>query len=91
MKASRTAQALALDFADQVRALMAERGLTHADLADLLGGHRAIVSRVLRGEHMPSLDTMLQYARALDCDLVLELSPLEILLVPRSAAPSEAA
>lgn len=82
---------LALDFADQVRELLVERRMTHADLASLVRIDRAIVSRTLRGTHRPELGTVRAYARALDCDVVMYTVPFELVLVPRSPAPAEAA
>lgn len=84
-------QALARSFVRQVRARMLELGVSRLELAARTGKFPAVVSRELHGHHMPSLETLLAYARALDCALVLKTAPVQLLLVPRQRVPAEVA
>ena len=62
-------------FAENLRSLRAERGLSQERLAELSGLHRTYVSSVERKERNISLDNMARLARALDTDLATLLSP----------------
>jgi transcriptional regulator with XRE-family HTH domain len=70
-EAGRLWAALAARVAEQRRG----RGLSQRELADLCGTTQSAIARVERGARPPRLDTLLRMARALDCELVVELRP----------------
>lgn len=47
--------------------------LSQRELADLCGTTQSAIARVERGLRPPRIDTLLRIARALDCELVIEL------------------
>lgn len=61
--------------AGRVAAQRRDRGLSQRELADLCGTTQSAIARVERGARPPRLDTLLRIARALDCELVVELRP----------------
>lgn len=63
--------ALAARVAEQRRA----RGLSQNELAELCATTQSAIARVERGVRPPRLDTLLRIARALDCELAVELRP----------------
>ncbi|MCL2654814.1 MAG: helix-turn-helix domain-containing protein [Coriobacteriia bacterium] len=61
---------------DKIIAARIDRGMTQAQLAELLGTQRSSISRLESGSHSPSLDFLLRVATALD--LTMELLPQSI-------------
>lgn len=59
--------------AGQVAERRKERGLSQADLADLVGTTQSAIARLESGGRPPRIDTLLRIANALDCDLHVEL------------------
>jgi transcriptional regulator with XRE-family HTH domain len=59
--------------AGQVAARRRERGLSQADLAELVGTTQSAIARLESGGRPPRIDTLLRIANALDCDLHVEL------------------
>jgi len=57
----------------KITAARVSKGMTQAQLADILGTHRSNISRLESGGHSPSLDFLLRVAAALN--LTIELSP----------------
>jgi DNA-binding XRE family transcriptional regulator len=51
-------------------------GLTQAELAAKLGTSQSQIARVESGRHLPSLRMVERYARALGCEIRIELVPL---------------
>jgi transcriptional regulator with XRE-family HTH domain len=49
--------------------------LSQQELADLCGTTQSAIARIERGARPPRIDTLLRIARALDCDLAVELRP----------------
>jgi len=63
---------------EAIRAVLAERGLTQAELARLAGVNRSTVLHVLRGGHCGT-DTLEKVAKALEIDISeLFTTPLDI-------------
>lgn len=60
-----------MDVIGRVRLIEAReaKGLTRNALADLLGLHRAYVSRVERGVRNPRLEIMIRWAKFLGCSM----------------------
>ena len=50
-----------------------ERGLSQADLAELVGTTQSAIARLESGGRPPRIDTLLRIANALDADLHIEL------------------
>jgi transcriptional regulator with XRE-family HTH domain len=63
--------------ADRVAEQRIERGLSQRELAELVGTTQSAIARLERGGRPPRIDTLLNIAEALDCDLVVELHPRE--------------
>jgi transcriptional regulator with XRE-family HTH domain len=61
--------------ADKVSARRAEMGLSQRELAELVGTTQSAIARLERGGRPPRIDTLLNIADALDCDLVVDLQP----------------
>lgn len=61
----------------RVRALREAAGLTQGELARRTGIHRPNIARIESGRHMPSLDTVVRIARALDVQPSAILSVLD--------------
>ena len=61
--------------AGQVADRRRARGLSQADLASLVGTTQSAIARLESGGRPPRIDTLLRIARALDCDLAVELRP----------------
>jgi transcriptional regulator with XRE-family HTH domain len=59
--------------AGQVADRRKERGLSQADLAELVGTTQSAVARLESGGRPPRIDTLLRIANALDADLHIEL------------------
>lgn len=57
---------------------MAERGMNHAGLAELLGVSRPTVSRLLRAAHTPNVLTALKIERILDVPVALWDQPADV-------------
>lgn len=51
-------------------------GLTQAELAVKLGTSQSQIARVESGRHLPSFRMVERYARALGCEIKIELVPL---------------
>ena len=56
-------------FAQKLKRLMAERGLTQQQLARKLGVSQPTVSAILKGEHKPQPKTLKRLATAMDCSI----------------------
>lgn len=68
--------AKALDLAEQVDAILAEKGLSQRDLAKLLGKGDSEVSKWLSGTHNMTLESIAKLEAALEADLVVtKLNP----------------
>jgi len=67
------ADAVALEFADQVNCSMEEQGITRAELARRIGTTPAYVTQVLRGDVNFTLATMVKLADAVGADLAMRL------------------
>jgi predicted transcriptional regulator len=61
--------------ADNVAARRAEMGLSQRELAALVGTTQSAIARLERGGRPPRIDTLLNIADALQCELVVELRP----------------
>ena len=59
--------------AGQVADRRKERGLSQADLAQLVGTTQSAIARLESGGRPPRIDTLLRIANALDADLHIEL------------------
>lgn len=62
-----------LAIAAQVASERRARELSQHALADLCGTTQSAIARLERGVRPPRLDTLLRIARALDCELVVQL------------------
>jgi ribosome-binding protein aMBF1 (putative translation factor) len=63
--------------AGQVADRRRARGLSQAQLAELCGTTQSAIARLEAGGRPPRIDTLLRLARALECELVIELRPGE--------------
>ena len=61
--------------ADKVAERRNEKGLSQRELAELVGTTQSAIARLERGGRPPRIDTLLNIADALDCDLRVELDP----------------
>jgi ribosome-binding protein aMBF1 (putative translation factor) len=68
-------QALFRAIAQQVTHRRLEWDLSQQELADLCGTTQSAIARIERGARPPRIDTLLRIARALDCELGVELRP----------------
>lgn len=63
----------------EIAAKVAERrkawDLSQRELAELCGTTQSAIARLERGRRPPRIDTLNRIANALDCELVVELSP----------------
>lgn len=59
--------------ADQVAEQRRARGFSQAELAGLCGTTQSAIARLEAGGRPPRIDTLQRLARALECDLVVEL------------------
>jgi ribosome-binding protein aMBF1 (putative translation factor) len=66
-------QALFRAIAQQVTERRLEWDLSQQELADLCGTTQSAIARIERGARPPRIDTLLRIARALDCELGVEL------------------
>ena len=61
--------------ADQVQAQRTARSLSQRELAELVGTTQSAIARLERGGRPPRIDTLLNIADALECELVVDLKP----------------
>ena len=61
--------------ADKVAKQRAAKGLSQRELAELVGTTQSAIARLERGGRPPRIDTLLNIADALDCELVVDLRP----------------
>jgi transcriptional regulator with XRE-family HTH domain len=61
--------------AGQVADRRAELGLSQRELAELVGTTQSAIARLERGGRPPRIDTLLNIADALQCDLRVDLVP----------------
>jgi predicted transcriptional regulator len=61
--------------AEQVLAQRLARALSQVELAGLCGTTQSAIARLESGGRPPRIDTLLRVANALDCNLIVELSP----------------
>jgi transcriptional regulator with XRE-family HTH domain len=59
--------------AAEVEARRREWSLSQRQLADLCGTTQSAIARIERGLRPPRIDTLQRIARALDCELIVEL------------------
>lgn len=52
-----------------------EMGLSQRELAERVGTTQSAIARLERGGRPPRIDTLLNIADALDCDLLVDLRP----------------
>ncbi len=69
----RTAPARAV--ASKVIAYRAQNGLSQSALAGQIGMSQPAVARLERGDHNPTVDTLMRLASALDVEFVLDIAP----------------
>jgi transcriptional regulator with XRE-family HTH domain len=67
----------------EMRRGRAEKGLTQADLADLVGGSYKSINQIERGINAPTVETFARIARVLDLD------PKDILFEPSELIDEE--
>ncbi|HEX7151444.1 MAG TPA: helix-turn-helix transcriptional regulator [Thermoanaerobaculia bacterium] len=60
-----------------MRELRQKRGLTQADLSERSGYAQGRISEIERGERVPTLNTMIRLARALECKPTALISPFD--------------
>jgi len=53
-------------------AVREQRGLTQQALADMIGVKRTAIARLERGDHAPTMTTLLKLVQALDAKLVID-------------------
>ena len=63
--------------ADKVSQQRAAKGLSQRELAEMVGTTQSAIARLERGGRPPRIDTLLNIADALDCELVVELRPID--------------
>ena len=68
---------LAHAFGAAVRALRMERGIAQESLAHQAGIERSHMSKIERGEHMPTLAIIFKIAVALECSTAVLMSEAE--------------
>lgn len=56
-------------FADNLRDIMQEVGITQSELADESGLSRATINRYLEKQRLPTLKALINICDVLDCDL----------------------
>lgn len=56
-------------FADNLRDIMKEVGITQSELADESGLSRATINRYLEKQRLPTLKALINICDVLDCDL----------------------
>lgn len=61
--------------ADAVAVRRNARGLSQQQLAELCGTTQSAIARLEAGGRPPRIDTLLRIARALECELSVELRP----------------
>ena len=66
-------------FADNLREVMKEVGITQAELADEAGINRSTISRYLNKQRLPDLPSLLNICFILECD-VSDLVPTYALI-----------
>lgn len=62
---------------EQIVSARTEKGITQAQLAEMLGTHRSNISRLERGDHNPSLDMLLKISSVLGIDLNIQPNKIE--------------
>jgi transcriptional regulator with XRE-family HTH domain len=66
---------LILDVTETICDQMEQRGLRRSDLADALGVSKAYVTQALRGDRNLTLRSLVDFASALECEVVIHLAP----------------
>ena len=61
--------------ADKVAERRIAQGLSQRELAERVGTTQSAIARLERGGRPPRIDTLLNIADALDCELVVDLKP----------------
>jgi len=64
-----------IDFTEKIVNKMQKMGMSRADLAGKLGVSKPFITKVLNGNPNLTIRSMVAIARALDCDLNLEMCP----------------
>lgn len=63
------------EFTEQFYELMEEKGISKAEMANLIGKKPAYVTQILTGKASYSISTMVRLARALDCHIHVRVIP----------------
>ena len=63
------------NIADKVAVRRVEMNMSQRELAELVGTTQSAIARLERGGRPPRIDTLLRIAEALDCELVVDLTP----------------
>lgn len=57
------------EFGRKLNEILEYTGTSRSELADILGTSQATISRYVNGLQMPSVDTIVEIASALDCNI----------------------
>ena len=52
----------------RLKEILEEKGLTSAAFSEMVGVHKVSISYIINGKQMPSVDTLVRFADALDVD-----------------------
>jgi predicted transcriptional regulator len=63
------------NIAEKVSERRVQMDLSQRELAELCGTTQSAIARLERGGRPPRIDTLLRIAEALECDLIVDLSP----------------
>ncbi|WOT13155.1 helix-turn-helix transcriptional regulator [Leptospira interrogans] len=69
MKSSHSTEILAEKLGNNIRSLRSKKGWSQSELADKVGAHLTHINRIENGKYLPSLDTVVLLAEALECSL----------------------
>ncbi|AET90655.1 hypothetical protein BYI23_B000480 [Burkholderia sp. YI23] len=76
------AEGAMLDIARQIVAVMRDKGISQAKLAEMMGKHAPFISRVLSGEHNVTIQTIAEAVHALDAHLDVRIVPNKAISLP---------
>lgn len=76
-KGARHIDEVKLEFALQLDIAARSRGIKRKDIAAQVGMSRAWITKVLRGDANPTLDTLQTLAEAVECNVHIHLVPRE--------------
>ncbi|MCL8268797.1 helix-turn-helix domain-containing protein [Leptospira weilii] len=69
MKSTHSTEILAEKLGNNIRSLRSKKGWSQSELADKVGSHLTHINRIENGKYLPSLDTIVLLAEALECSL----------------------